>query len=147
MRRVGVAFVTGALALVLNSSTVVAAPAWWARTGVASYNPVVGAAGVDVYYTCPEPDQMYTGTLRVEMKQGDVRGDTLWPAGCPTSGRERDHVGVYPEVGDAFDPDRLAQVRVHIGQSIIGGGNLYIEYTSEWRTVCLHGGSAELCPQ
>jgi hypothetical protein len=66
-------------------------------------------------------------------------------AGVPAPART--HVGVYPEAGDAFDPDKLAQVRVHIGQALVAGGGFYVEYTSEWRTVCLHGGNAELCPQ
>ncbi|MFD8708512.1 hypothetical protein ACFV1W_39025 [Kitasatospora sp. NPDC059648] len=50
--------------------------------------------------------------------------------------------------GPGFDPDELARVRVLIGQGLQGTGIMSaVEYTSEWRTVCLHGGSAELCPQ
>ncbi|MEU6106545.1 hypothetical protein, partial [Streptomyces flaveolus] len=130
--------------------TATADPAWWARTSVASYNSDVEAAGVDVYYTCPEPHPQFEGLLRVEMTQGDISGTGTWPVRCPTSGQQLAHVTV--DTGDdedvTFDPDKLARTRVLIGQGFIGTGVMSsVEYTADWRTVCLHGGNAERCPQ
>lgn len=149
MRTVAVSMAAAALVLTLGTGTAGADPAWWARTGVANYNPNVQSAGVDVYYTCPEPDPTFDGLLRVEMTQGDVSGTGGWSAHCPTSRQQRIHIAVDTgDQGPGFNPDKLARVRVLIGQGFARTGVMSdVEYTSEWRTVCLHGGSAELCPQ
>lgn len=147
LRKIAIASAAASLALALSTSTADAESAWWARTGVANYNPNVERAGIEVYYTCPEvSNDTFNGAIRVEMRQGDTTGEGDEEADCPNSRAQRIHIGVGKS-GD-FDPDKLAQVQVQIGE---GFGTMLpaamVKYTSDWHTVCLHGGSAERCPQ
>ncbi|MGP4112753.1 hypothetical protein ACTWP5_17820 [Streptomyces sp. 4N509B] len=142
-------------ALTLGAGTAHAQPTWWARTGEAVYDPTTQNVRLRITYSCPQVERRggTTPAAQMEIRQGQTYRKGLLDTfiNCPANQAPET---VYSGIGQAFDRDRPAEVRVSIGFArniaIIGpvpDFRFFPQYTSEWRTVCLYGGNAELCPQ
>lgn len=154
-RRLLIALTAFLFALTLGSGPAQAQPMWWASTGEAVYDPVAQNVRLAITYSCPQVERR-GGTFpaaRMEIRQGDTYHEGIVGSfiDCPA---DRARGTVYSGIGPALDRDRPAQVRVSVGvarnlawMSPIPDVRFFPQYTSEWRTVCLYGGNAELCPQ